>query len=85
MMLDLSKMREVVDNFDRKHQLKTFLSPVARERLEAAASMVGVPRHQILEELVMNFLPPVSAQTAKRPGVVGAKTAATRKAKGPKT
>lgn len=57
-MLDLNAMRaEHNGGFERRKQVKTFLTDEAHARINAAADYVGCPAYMIVEKLVLEHLP----------------------------
>lgn len=55
MTLDLEAMRTTRRGDTQREQVKTFLTPVARARVKAAANFVGCHEYEILEELALTL------------------------------
>ena len=57
-MIDLEAMKaEHNGAFSTRKQVKTFLTPEAHARINAAADYVGCPAYLIVEKLVLDHLP----------------------------
>lgn len=65
-MLDLAKLRSAHEaGRPEKKQVKTYLTPSAHARLAAASKTSGVPQNEILEALILQFLPFTEARKLK--------------------
>lgn len=64
-MIDLDAMR-LPEAEEKREQVKTFLSPVARARVKAAAAYTGRPEYVIIEAAILAAVPDMqSASTGE--------------------